>query len=244
MLGLAASDGVSILQLTANQNTRSDILKAIVNVTLDLTTAGNLYINQFTGFLMQSFAKSIIDAATPFGCVFGNTTVVPRFAFVIDTSGSMADTFTGPSGSVSKIKFIEEQLLTQLKTIKQDQQFNIIRFSSSASAWQPGVVSPTLANIQSASSFAKGLVAGGSTNMIGGLQLAMSDPKVVGIFLLTDGMPNGPTANIVNLVKSWSTSGSGKPKPVFPTAFMAGSGADWMTQLADITGGVYRKISS
>jgi hypothetical protein len=243
MLGLAATDGVEILKLSTNQNTRIDILKAIVNVTQDLVEQSKLYIAQFTGFLYQGAAKSIVDAATPFGCVFGNTTVVKRFAFVIDTSGSMATTFAGPSGPVSRIAFIQGQLEAQLKTIKPDQEFNIIRFSSEATQWQPGVVSPTVANVASASSFAAKLVAGGSTNMLAGMKLAMSDPKVVGIFLLTDGQPNGPTATIVDAVTKWSTSGT-KKKPVFPTSFFAQGAGDWMKEMAEVSGGIFRKIES
>lgn len=35
-LGLSCDDGADLLGLSSNQNTRIDILKAIVNVTLDL----------------------------------------------------------------------------------------------------------------------------------------------------------------------------------------------------------------
>jgi hypothetical protein len=242
-LGLAAEeDGVRLLQLTSNQNTRIDVLKAIVNVTLDLENASIAYVNEFPGFLYREEAKKIIAAATPYGCVFGNTTMVQRLAFVIDVSGSMDYTFPGPDGKpVSRLSFVKEQLTSQLQAhLDADQEFNIIKFSSSASAWSPGVQPVTAANIASASAFAAALRASGSTNMLAGLQLAMNDPKVEGIYLLTDGTPDQPTPSIVSAVVAWSKG----TKPVFPTAFMAGTDGDWMQELADKTGGIFRKINS
>jgi hypothetical protein len=242
VLGLAATDGVKLLELSSSMNTRIDILKAVVNVTIDLESGSDLYIKSFTGFLYQAEAKDIVSAATPYGCAFGNTTLVKRLAFVIDTSGSMSDTFPGPNGvPVSRLSFVQGQLVSQLSNhLDQDQEFNIIRFSSDVSAWAPGVKPVTAANIQSASDFASNLRASGSTSMLAGLQLAMQDPRVEGIFLLTDGAPNGPKQVIINAVSGWS---KGK-KPVFPTAFMAGTAGDWMQELAENTGGTFRKINS
>ena len=79
-------------------------------------------------------AKNIINSATPYGCAFGNTSVVRRLAFVIDTSGSMSTTFPGPDGTaISRMDFVKQQLELQLQThLDPDQEFNVIRFSSSA----------------------------------------------------------------------------------------------------------------
>jgi hypothetical protein len=242
VLGLASTDGANLLELSSSMNTRIDILKAIVNVTLDLDSGSELYVKSFTGFLYQEEAKSIIADATPYGCAFGNTTLVKRLAFVIDTSGSMSTTFPGPKGApVSRLSFVQEQLVSQLENhLDSDQEFNIIRFSTAVTAWAPGVKPVTAANVQSASEYANKLVADGSTNMLAGLQRAMQDPRVEGIYLLTDGAPNGPKQAIIDAVVAWS---KGK-KPVFPTAFMAGTAGDWMQELAEKTGGTFRKINA
>jgi hypothetical protein len=241
-LGLAAEDGDLLLGLTSSQNTRLDILKAIVNVTLDLAENNATYVDAFSGFLYREEAKNIIRAATPYGCAFGNTSVVRRLAFVIDVSGSMGTSFPGPGGKpVTRMQFVKQQLETQLQAhLDADQEFNIISFSSSATAWAPGVQPVTNATIASASDFVNRLYPSGSTNMLGALQLVFKDPNVEGIYLLTDGSPDGPTSQIVSAVTAWS----GGKKPVFPTAFMAGTEGDWMQQLADATGGTFRKINA
>ena len=196
----------------------------------------------FDGFLYREEAKKIISEATAYGCAFGNTSVVKRLAFVIDTSGSMSTKFPGPDGtSVSRMDFVKQQLESQIRShLTSDQEFNIIRFSSSAAAWKPGVQPVTDENIAAAVAFTDTLKPDGSTNMMGGLQMAMKDPAVEGIFLLTDGAPNGSKSAIVDAVEAWS---KGK-KPLFATAFMAGNDGDWMQELADKTGGIYRKINS
>jgi len=241
-LGLACTDGATLLELSSNQNTRIDILKAIVNISLDLGNNSALYVDKFEGFLYKEEAKRIVNEATPYGCTFGNTSVVKRLAFVIDTSGSMSTTFPGPEGTpISRMAFVQQQLNDQIRMhLSDDQEFNIIQFSSSASQWQPGVQPVTDENIASAVAFAEKLSPSGSTNMIGGLTAAMKDSKVEGIFLLTDGAPDGSKTAIIDAVTAWS---QGK-KPVFPTAFMAGTDGDWMQELADKTGGMFRKIDA
>ena len=64
---------------------------------------------------------------------------------------------------------------------------NIISFNSYAAAWSPGIVAVNNTNINSAVNFVSGLRASGSTNMKGALTLAFSDPKAVGVYLLSDG---------------------------------------------------------
>ena len=94
----------------------------------------------------------ILEGARPISCTWGDVHFRKHIVFICDTSGSMSSNMKTPSGAVmSRLRFVVEQLSDVLiNTINPDQMFNLVRFSSSANAWKPGVVAVNSANVQSA----------------------------------------------------------------------------------------------
>mmetsp|Transcript_145503 Transcript_145503/g.206067 ORF Transcript_145503/g.206067 Transcript_145503/m.206067 type:complete len:492 (-) Transcript_145503:128-1603(-) len=180
-----------------------------------------------------------IQGNTPPACIFAGFTGVDRMDFVVDVSGSMRATFTFKSTGkrFSRLGYIQKALYDTLVGLANTQSFNLIKYNPRAYQWKSGVVIASAANKASAKRWIAGLRATGGTNIYAGLQLAMKDRRVQGIFLLTDGSPTvGPRwGSIQALAKRW---GSGKGRQIFPIAFKAPS-SSWaqMKVMARNTGG-------
>jgi hypothetical protein len=140
-------------------------------------------------------------------------------------------------------------------------EFNVISFSDYPTSWKPGVVQVNQANIASAISFVSSLtpgfkykiyflltfLLGGGTAMLSALQAAFSDPNAIAVYLLSDGIPTDASfQTILSAASRWSASGV-PPYILNSVSFQAGGiydpdAAQFMFQLAQETGGIYRSI--
>ncbi|MCP5208419.1 MAG: marine proteobacterial sortase target protein [Hahellaceae bacterium] len=111
------------------------------------------------------------------------STLARELIFVIDTSGSM-----GGRPMAHAIQVLHKAL----SGLSTQDRFNVIRFSSDASAFAPNPLPATAANVQAAHAYADNLSANGGTEMSGALTLALdrgSDSQTFlrQIVFITDG---------------------------------------------------------
>ncbi|KAF0242766.1 MAG: hypothetical protein FD180_3751 [Planctomycetota bacterium] len=111
---------------------------------------------------------------------------IPRdVVFAIDTSGSMAEG--------DKIVQVRKALMTFIDSLSDNDRFNIVRFSTEASAWSEVMVRPDPESRLSAKGWTAELRARGGTAIADALKLSLAQPfrddatKIV--VFLTDGTP-------------------------------------------------------
>lgn len=245
---------IDILATFSFSNDRLVVLPSVMNIIIDAKNKGKIVDASFSMSGDKDKARKILDGLVSRSCVFGSV-VEPRVQFIIDVSGSMAETFTSGNKTVTRLSYVMNEIVTVLtKQLVPSQIFNIFSFSTDVRGWQPGLVPVNPANIQSAVTFSTALTANGGTNIFGALQRAMADPQVVAIYLLTDGFPSvgltDPQQIITNTVQ---LSKAHNPKVVVNTIALTVGGRETpsdrekakylMEQLAMATGGVYRNIN-
>lgn len=126
--------------------------------------------------------------------------------------------------------------LVMENTLKDTQEFNVIQFSDYAYQWQPGVVAVSSTTILSAENYVRGLKPGGGTYMLNALKLAFSDPKVLGVYFLSDGEPSDSTGGILSFLANVK-------KPCNTIAFKANQQAQtFLFSMARVTNGTFRAI--
>ncbi|MFH1436686.1 MAG: VIT domain-containing protein [Pseudomonadota bacterium] len=142
------------------------------------------------------------------GAVTGESDVIDKnVTFVLDTSGSM---------NGEKIKGAKKALLYCLDNLRNNEKFNIIRFSSTSQQFFEAPVAPTKANKEEAMDKIDSMNAAGGTAIESALRLALKQAKAGGdlphfIVFITDGMPTvGETdpAQIVKMVEEENKSSS------------------------------------
>ncbi|XP_054243859.1 von Willebrand factor A domain-containing protein 3B [Indicator indicator] len=122
--------------------------------------------------------------------LFGNV-VEDNLYILIDTSQSMKDKL--PLVKEKMFQLIQEQL-------RHKKQFNFVKFSAQAVAWQEKLAEVNEENLQDAWHWIKELEVGSSTNTLRALQIALADADTQAIYLLSDGRPDQPTQIILDQV--------------------------------------------
>jgi Ca-activated chloride channel family protein len=153
-----------------------------------------------------------------------NQTIPKDVIFVVDCSGSMKG---------EKIEQAKNALFFCVKTLKEEDRFEIIKFSSSLESFQDQLKFAGKDEIKNAEYFIKNLKAVGGTNIDAALQKAKqakdkSDGRPVSIVFLTDGIPTEGETDIKNILEKVNTS----PKEAF-RIFSFGVGYDVNTFLLD-----------
>src|SRR5262249_8248612 len=122
-------------------------------------------------------------------------------AFVVDISGSMAETLQSTqvdNKPATRIEVLKIELVKSLKSLDQTALFNLISFSSGVTKWKETVVPNNDKPGAEAIDWIEHLGSRGGTNLYQAFETAFADPRVDTIFLLTDGEPS--TGNITDLV--------------------------------------------
>jgi Ca-activated chloride channel family protein len=112
--------------------------------------------------------------------------VVPRdITFVVDVSGSM---------SGAKLEQARAALRQALETLRAEDRFRLIAFSTGIRQFREGYVAATRANLEAARTFVDNLAADGGTNIAGALEAVLGTPasedRLPIILFLTDGIPS------------------------------------------------------
>lgn len=212
-----------------------------------------------TSFDYSQIIDDIIDVfkkVKPTDSVFGNTKGlkgVKNIVFVIDTSESMETTFETASGkTISRLEAIQNELSRTLKTLTEENSFNIVSYYDQLNIWKDDLVKATKEHISDAIDFANGLTSGGATNINYALSTAYDYKDVDYIYFLTDGVPTDGETNIDNIldnVKDWYKK---TKAPIQAIAFLEGDfeyddkpgSRKLMSELAKITKGNYIDSSS
>ncbi|CAN0376268.1 unnamed protein product [Lampetra planeri] len=157
--------------------------------------------------------------------LFGSI-VEDRVYVLIDTSLSMED----------KLDLLKEKLYLLIdEQLRYKSGFNLVRFGSRAGAWRRQIVDTTESHLDDARAWVESLEAGGSTDTLGALRLALGDPATEGVYLLSDGRPDQPPRTVLSHVRY------DPPVPVHTVSFCCedATAADFLHSLASDTGGRY-----
>ncbi|MEW6095242.1 MAG: VIT and VWA domain-containing protein [bacterium] len=154
-------------------------------------------------------------------------------AFVVDTSGSMAD---------EKIKQAKEALKFCINSLNKDDKFNLISFSTDVERFKPDLIDYTAKSKEEALKFIDNLQASGGTNindaLLSALALKSTNARPYMIVFLTDGLPTVGEQNIKKIVDNIKDANKQKSR-----VFVFGVGDDVNTHLLDKISSLNKGIS-
>ncbi|MDG1499488.1 MAG: HEAT repeat domain-containing protein [Planctomycetota bacterium] len=111
-----------------------------------------------------------------------------RVCFLIDLSGSI---WTKKSDGVLPKDVVGEELQKALDTLPEGTLFNVIPYINDPVPWQDELQKAKSKNVEAAKEFYSDCKSRGAGNVYDAIQLALVDPEVDTIIILTDGAPSG-----------------------------------------------------
>jgi hypothetical protein len=118
----------------------------------------------------------------------GQPIVSSQLAILVDFSGSIWE--KREDGKTRKQK-LDEEMKKSLEALAPDTLFNVIPYTNEPIPWEKALVTATPANVKRALEFFTKCKASGKGNFWDAAMLALEDPKVDTILVLTDGAPTG-----------------------------------------------------
>lgn len=219
---------------------RSDVLDALER----LTQMAFLDTKSWTAWWQQNGAAFVVPPPKPkkpndpkqkpstVATYWDLTITSERVAFVVDTSGSMNELVgTGGQTRLDSAKFQLERVLPLLPP---KAKCNLITFSTDAKAFSDRLIEPKRRPALLAA--AKELKAQGATNVHAALKLALDDPEVDSIYLLTDGYPSAgaivESKALADEVQRWN-----RRRGIRIHTIALGGKSDFLERLAKDSGG-------
>lgn len=187
--------------------------------------------------------RSAAGATTTF---YGLRVDSRHVSFVLDTSGSMSaragggPTTSHPEGS-TRLEVAVHELGRALNNMLDGARFNLIAFAARAQAFAPSLVTLDGRSRQRALRYAAGLRASGGTNLHDAVLLALADPEVDTIFLLTDGQPTVGSLVDPEAIRA-AVRELNRERQVRIHGVAVGIHSPLLEGLAEDTGGQYREI--
>ncbi len=124
---------------------------------------------------------------------FGIEIVSTRVLFIVDVSGSMLEPsrsrYVGKPGQ-ARIDVAKAELLKALRALDPLSFFNILVFSDGVSTWADELTEFSEETLAEAESFIGRLGAFGGTNLYGAIEMALLEPNVDTVYILSDGAPS------------------------------------------------------
>lgn len=111
-----------------------------------------------------------------------------RVCFLVDLSGSI---WRQQEGGRSRKERIDELLRDALLALPQETRFNLIPYTTDPIPWEERLVAARPRAVRRALAFFTSLRATGRGNYYGAVQLALEDPDVDTVVVLSDGVPTG-----------------------------------------------------
>ncbi|MBM4015480.1 MAG: VWA domain-containing protein [Planctomycetes bacterium] len=109
-----------------------------------------------------------------------------HLALVIDVSGSMGEPGVDQRSKLEVAKDEVEQLVARLEP---GSSLNLLFFADAVRRWKPRLARLDQRAIREASGFVRAQRAGGATNLFDALRLALEDPEIDAVYILSDGEP-------------------------------------------------------
>lgn len=111
-----------------------------------------------------------------------------RVVFVLDRSGSMNDPSSRPG--MTRFQMVRAEWIAAVRALPDDARSNLVLFADAAKIWQRELVSlEGAARARMLAMLGERPIETGATNIWAGLQLALRDPGVETVVILTDGQP-------------------------------------------------------
>jgi len=123
-----------------------------------------------------------------------------RISFLIDLSGSIW--LERDDGKTRKER-VDEKLREALGRLHEDARFNVVPFTSMPIPWKERLMKANRRNVTGALRFFDELRVSGSGNIFDAVQLALRDPELDTLVLLTDGAPTGGRRHRLELILPW-----------------------------------------
>jgi len=123
-----------------------------------------------------------------------------NLAILIDFSGS---TWEEQEGGVTRKSKLDIEVRRVLEGLPETTWFNVIPYTNDPIAWEKELVPATERNVQKALKFFEGCNARGAGDFLSAALLALEDPRVDTIMVLTDGAPTGGAHWNLELLVPW-----------------------------------------
>jgi hypothetical protein len=118
----------------------------------------------------------------------GLTLLSDRVAFLIDLSGSMWQTQVGDK---TRKELVDERVRACLESLPQTAAFNVIPYTADPYPWEKRLVRATPANVKRAIEAFERCHQSGPGDVLDAILVALADPEIDTICVLTDGVPTG-----------------------------------------------------
>jgi len=131
----------------------------------------------------------VVETGPRTGATFvGLPIISDRVCFLIDFSGS---TWREREGGRTRKEVLDGKLREALEALPAECEFNVVPYTGSPHPLGEALVPATPANVRKALDFFEGCRARGQGNVFDALLLALADPRVDTVVVLTDGEPTG-----------------------------------------------------
>ncbi len=166
--------------------------------------------------------------------------VSSRIAFLVDHSGSMGAK-VGTDRKHNRLDMAKEQLVAVVKSLPKTHKVNLIEFDSDVNRIWRDIRRLSNVNREELLDFVEKMKVAGGTNTYGALMLAMEDPDVDTIYLLTDGQPSAGEItdpdDILDAVQR-----ENRTRQIVIHCISIGLDSTLLQDLAALTGGVYKYV--
>tara|TARA_R110002072_G_scaffold10569_3_gene49111 strand:- start:15853 stop:17673 length:1821 start_codon:yes stop_codon:yes gene_type:complete len=174
------------------------------------------------------------------GAFYGIPLISDRVCFVLDTSGSMT-ALTGETSITTRLDAVKAELTRSLDYIPDGARFNMIFFASDQDSFKKDLVEMDARVRRDAKRWVARKDAGGGTAIYNAIMLALRDPDVDTIVVLSDGLPSGGTTDdpleIIEHVRDAT-----ELSEVVVHAVSFNAPGRLLEQLTQATGGMYREV--
>jgi len=111
-----------------------------------------------------------------------------RLCILVDLSGSL---WAERTGGRTRKELLDDQLLALLERLAPEAHFNLIPYATSPEPWQKALVPATARNVKAAAREFERCRITGKGNVWDAARLALADPGVDTLLVITDGAPTG-----------------------------------------------------
>ncbi len=172
---------------------------------------------------------------------YGVPVLSDRIAFVLDLSKSMGD--PPAAGQPPRIESARAEIRKTLLALPGTARINVVTFGTRVAALRPSLYPASPDAREATIQWLNRRIPDGGTNIYDGLAMAMADPEVDTIFLLTDGSPSeGTFLNPGDILRVIGRKNRYRRIQIHAIAIgETAKGRALLPKLAELTGGVYVK---